>query len=211
MLDCAGKGFGPSRLCAPQRTGHGAVPSRFLAKGRGVIGLPLQQPLVATRVTRFQRFCLLRLSYYTGPRASPPYPYSRWLRSEQPKIGAVALVMWNMRRRHSSHSCQPAAAEPSVKAVRSTPRSGRSEAESLYGRRSGGYTRVSAPGCWFRPLALCFQQVPRVAATGYSRSNREQPISRATSAFLAGYRRSNLRQPCSTRAGVTCRPLKPMP
>ena len=112
--------------------------------------------------------------------------------------------MWNMRRRHSSHSCQPAAAEPSVKADQREPRSGRSEAESLYGRRSGGYTRVSAPGCLFRPLALCFQQVPRVAATGYSRSNREQPISRATSAFLAGYRRSNHRQPCSTRAGVTC-------
>ncbi len=125
---------------------------------------------------------------------------------EPTKIGAVALVMWNMRRRHSSHSCQPAAAEPSVKADQREPRSGRSEAESLYGRRSGGYTRVSAPGCWFRPLALCFQQVPRVAATGYSRSNREQPISRATSAFLAGYRRSNLRQPCSTRAGVTCHP-----
>jgi hypothetical protein len=114
--------------------------------------------------------------------------------------------MWNMRRRHSSHSSQPAAGEPSVKAVRSTPRSGRSEAESLYGRRSGGYTRVSAPGCRFRPLALCFQQVPRVAAAGYSRSNREQPISQATFAFLAGYRRSNLQQPCSTRAGVTCHP-----
>ena len=52
-------GFGPHAASAPQRTGHGAVPSRFLAKGRGVIGLPLQQPQVATRVTRFQRFCLI--------------------------------------------------------------------------------------------------------------------------------------------------------
>ena len=201
-----GWGFGPHAASAPQRTGHGAVPSRFLAKGRGVIGLPLQQPQVATRVTRFQRFCLIashlqpwrcvlrRMVMAAGPSPEPT------------KIGAVALVMWNMRRRHSSHSCQPAAAEPSVKADRREPRSGRSEAESLYGRRSGGYTRVSAPGCRFRPLALCFQQVPRVAATGYSRSNREQPISRSTAALLTGSRRSNLQQPCSTRAGVTCRP-----
>ena len=35
------------------------MPSRFLAKGRGVIGLPLQQPQVATRVTRFLEFCLI--------------------------------------------------------------------------------------------------------------------------------------------------------
>ena len=113
-------GFGPHAASAPQRTGHGAVPSRFLAKGRGVIGLPLQQPQVATRVTRFQEILPLRFSATTlALRASPPYPYSRWLRPEPPKIGAVALVMWNMRRRHSSHSCQPAAAEPSVKAVRS--------------------------------------------------------------------------------------------
>jgi hypothetical protein len=27
--------------------------------------------------------------------------------------------MWNMRKRHFSHSCKPAAAEPSVKAARS--------------------------------------------------------------------------------------------
>ena len=27
---------------------------------------------------------------------------------------------------------------------------------------------MSAPGCRFRPLALCFQQVPRVEASGYS-------------------------------------------
>ena len=35
------------------------MPSRFLAKGRGVIGLPLQQLQVATRVTLFERFCLI--------------------------------------------------------------------------------------------------------------------------------------------------------
>jgi len=75
-------------------------------------------------------------------------------------IVVVVLVMWNMRRRHSSHSCQPVAAEPSVKAVRSTPRSGRSEAESLYGRRSEANTRASALGCRFRPLSLCFHRFP---------------------------------------------------
>ena len=42
------------------------MPSRFLAKGRGVIGLPLQQPLVATRVTRFQRFCLFACQLKLG-------------------------------------------------------------------------------------------------------------------------------------------------
>ena len=137
------------------------MPSRFLAKGRGVIGLPLQQPQVATRVTRFERFCFFvcrlqprrcvlcrRIVIAAGPVTGPP------------KIGAVALVMWNMRRRHSSHSCQPAAAEPSVKAVRSTPRSGRSEAESLYGRRSGGYTHVSAPGCRFHFSLCAFKKFP---------------------------------------------------
>ena len=64
---------------------------------------------------------------------------------------------------------------------------------------------MSAPGCRFRPLALCFQQVPRPAAAGYSRSNREQPILRSTTALSTGSRRRNLQQPCSTRAGVTCR------
>jgi len=40
--------------------------------------------------------------------------------------------------------------------------SGRSGAESLYGRRSEGYTRVSAPGCRFR-LSLCiFKRFPNL-------------------------------------------------
>ena len=73
------------------------MPSRFLAKGRGVIGLPLQQPQVATRVTRFQRFCLIasqpqpwRCLPRPAVRAAGPIP-------EPPQIGAAALVMWNMR------------------------------------------------------------------------------------------------------------------
>jgi hypothetical protein len=43
------------------------VPRRFLAKGRGVIGLPLQQPQVATRVTPFQRFFLLAACFLMVP------------------------------------------------------------------------------------------------------------------------------------------------
>lgn len=46
--------------------------------------------------------------------------------------------------------------------------SGRSEAKSLYGRRSGGYTRVSVPGRRFQPRPFAFNrftpQQPRVTA-----------------------------------------------
>ena len=70
--------------------------------------------------------------------------------------------MWNMRKRHFSHSCKTAAAQPSVKAVRSTPRSGRSAAESLYGRRSGGYARERA-GTPVSASILCFQHVDAAA------------------------------------------------
>ena len=119
----------------------------------------------------------------------------------------MALVIWNMRRRHSSHSCQPVAAEPSVKAVRSPPRSGRSAAESLYGRRSEGYTRASALGCRVPPFHLspcAFKRFPDRAAAGYSGSNREESILRSTTVFVAGSRSGNLQQPCSNPRGVTC-------
>jgi len=100
------------------------VQGRFLAKGRGVIGLPLQQPQVATRVTRFLEFCLFaRQLQPTVARFTAPSIYTAaGLPSEPLKIAAVALVMRNMRRRHSSHSCQPAVAEPSVKADQREPR-----------------------------------------------------------------------------------------
>jgi len=65
---------------------------------------------------------------------------------------------------------------------------------------------VSAPGCRFQHLAVCFQEVPRAEATGYSRSNRQQPILPSTATLSIGSRRRNLQQPCSTRAGVTCHP-----
>ena len=53
---------------------------------------------------------------------------------------------------------------------------------------------------------LCFQQVPRAVAAGYSCSNREQSILRSTTLLLTGSRRSNLRQPCSNPRGVLCPP-----
>ena len=60
---------------------------------------------------------------------------------------------------------------------------------------------MSAPGCRFRVLTLCFQQVPRAEAAGYSRRNPEQSVLRSTAALSKGSRRRNLQQPCSTRAG----------
>ncbi len=70
---------------------------------------------------------------------------------------------------------------------------------------------MSAPGCRFRPLALCFQQVPRVAAAGYSRSNREQSISRVNrrifSRFPPQEPSATLQHP--SRGDVS--PLLPMP
>jgi hypothetical protein len=100
------------------------VQGRFLAKGRGVIGLPLQQPQVATRVTRFLEFCLFasQLRPWHCALCGPSIYSVAGLPREPLKVGAVAVVMWNMRRRHSSHSCQPAAAEPSVKADQREPR-----------------------------------------------------------------------------------------
>ena len=112
--------------------------------------------------------------------------------------------MWNMRRRHSSHSCQPAAAEPSVKGAHSPARSSKRSGDPLRTAERRLYARERA-GCWFRPLSLCFQQVPRAEAAGYSRSNRKQPLLPSTTVFSKSSRRRNLREPCSTRAGVTCR------
>ena len=62
-----GPGFGPHAGRVPQRAGQRAEQSRFLAKGRGVIKLPLQQRQVAIRVTRFQRFFLLAACFLMVP------------------------------------------------------------------------------------------------------------------------------------------------
>jgi hypothetical protein len=60
-------GFGPHAGHVPQRAGQRAEQSRFLAKGRGVIKLPLQQRQVAIRVTRFHRFFLLAACFLMVP------------------------------------------------------------------------------------------------------------------------------------------------
>ena len=53
-------------------------------------------------------------------------------------------LMWNMRRRHSSHSCKTPAARMAVKGARSL-RVHRSEAQTLDGCRSRGYAASAAP------------------------------------------------------------------
>ena len=72
---------------------------------------------------------------------------------------SVVLLMWNMRRRLSSHNWKTAAAEAAVKADRREPRSGRSVAQSLYGCRSGGYG-ASARKAHPRTLPFVFNRLP---------------------------------------------------
>jgi len=57
-----------------------------------------------------------------------------------PRQAAVVPVMWNMRKRHFSHSCKTPSARTAVKGARSLCVH-RSEAETLDGCRSGGYAR----------------------------------------------------------------------
>ena len=77
--------------------------------------------------------------------------------------------------------------------------SGRSEAQSLYGRRSGGYTRVSAPGAHSASI-LCFQHVDAAATQGYSRRNRELPIFPLVACFQHVYPRKHVNVPFSALA-----------
>ncbi len=81
----------------------------------------------------------------------------------------------NMRRRHSSHDQQPPAAEASVKAARFL-RVHRSEAESLDGRRSGGYFghRCRWP---------VFSTSSRTVTATFTRRNREHADSPPTASF----------------------------
>jgi hypothetical protein len=62
-----GPGLRPHAGRVPQRAGQRAERSRFPAKGKGVIKLPLQQRQVAIRVTRFQRFFLLAACFLMVP------------------------------------------------------------------------------------------------------------------------------------------------
>jgi hypothetical protein len=91
------------------------------------------------------------------------------------RIAAVVSVMWNMRKRHFSHSWLTAAARMAVKGAR-TLRVHRSAAETLDGHRSGGYARERACDASFR-VDLLFSTGLRRSNLGYSRRNREQPIS----------------------------------
>jgi len=112
--------------------------------------------------------------------------------------------MWNMRRRHSSHSWKTPAAEASVKAA-SAPRSGRSEAQSLYGRRSEGYRASARPGKPIPTSTLCFQQVPQEELQGCSIAT-SQPRFSLSCLIPLWFPHSNLRLLYSSRSGVTCHP-----
>ena len=104
------------------RSGH-AKPS-----GLGMVSTLQHTAGSATEATAAPRRCTLHCR--TSPRC-------RW-------PGAVALVMWNMRKIHFSHSWKTPAAEAAVKADRREPRQ-RSE-------RSG------------EPLRTTERRVPRVSA-----------------------------------------------
>ena len=83
----------------------------------------------------------------------------RRLARHRHRHGPVAPVVWNTRKIHFSRNWKTAAAKPSVKADRREPRSGRSEAQSLYGRRSGGYARERAGIALVSASILSFQHV----------------------------------------------------
>ena len=136
--------------------GPGTGPAK--PSGLGMVSGSQHTAGSATDARLAPRCCTLRLS--VSPRR-------RW-------PGAVALVMWNMRKRHFSHSCKTAAARMAVKGGRSLPVH-RSEAQTLDGHRSGGYARERA-GTPVSASILCFQHVNAAATQGYSRSNREPPI-----------------------------------
>jgi hypothetical protein len=93
--------------------------------------------------------------------------------------GDVAPVMWNMKRRHSFHNWKTAAAEPSVKAAPFFARrvSGRSEAQTLDGHRSGGY-RASARRDADSSLDLFF-------STRLRRSNLALPRREPRTGYIA--------------------------
>ncbi len=117
----------------------------FLApKAQGMVSghnMPLRVPHKSATASALRR-CALRCR--TSPRR-------RWL-------GAVALVMWNMRKRHFSHSCKTAAAHAHVSAL-----------GCRFQHRSFGFNtltpqqpKVTLPvtaNRAFSPLAACFQHV----------------------------------------------------
>ena len=132
------------------------------------------------------RRCVLRCR--TSPRR-------RW-------PGAVALVMWNMRK----YIFLIAAKQPQ--------RGWRSRAGVLcpfIGAKRRPLTATAAEatareraGTSVSASVLCSQQVPAIATAGYSRSNREPPISPSTALLPTGSRSGNLQQLRSNPRGVTC-------
>jgi hypothetical protein len=106
-------------------------------------------------------------------RASlPDSPRRRW-------PGAVARVMWNMRKRHFSHSCKTAAARMAVKGGRSLPVQRR-------------LPRVSAPGRPFPPRSFAFNtltpQQPKVTPAGTA----NRPFSPLVACFQHVYARKHV-------------------
>jgi hypothetical protein len=83
----------------------------------------------------------------------------------------------------------------------SAPRSGRSEAQSLDGRRSGGYSATDAP-------ALCFQQVHAQEPPRLRAGTENTPIRRQ----LPHSTHVHAQQPVNTSvfAPCGCRPLIPL-
>jgi hypothetical protein len=105
---------------------------------------------------------------------------------------------------------------------REAPRSGRSEAQSLDGRRSGGYSASDAQGLCF--VVVHAQQPPRLHGTTTERrffllvadsihAHAQQPVNASVFA-VPGCRplipitfpNSNFRLLCSSHSGVTCHP-----
>jgi hypothetical protein len=83
---------------------------------------------------------------------------------------AVGFVVWNTRKIPFFSLLKNSRSEAVSQghAFLSAPRSGRSEAKSLYGRRSGGYARGSASGMPVPHRSFLFNrftpQQPRVTA-----------------------------------------------
>ena len=72
-----------------------------------------------------------------------------------PAASAVALVMWNMRKRHFSHSCQPAVARTALKGARSVRAAKRACPLTA---TAAGATRVSAPVMPVPPRSFAFNR-----------------------------------------------------
>jgi hypothetical protein len=133
--------------------------------------------------------------------------------------------MWNMRKRHFSHSCKTAAARMAVKGAPLSSAFIEAKRRPLTATAAEATARERAG----TPI-LCFQHVNAAAAHGYSPGNREQDLFPLAACFQHVYLRkpvnalffapaarspliplwfphSNLKFLYSTRSGVTCHPF----